>query len=102
MTRQATTRHSAEGPGPRIPITRPRGSEEAPTALPAVGLSWSRWQGRGWAIETAPRKWARAMGISRAGRATPGARKHPAQEEEEEEEEEAAAAGVPPGFPQPQ
>lgn len=47
MTRHANTHHSAEGPGPQIPVTQTRGSEEAPTAPPAVGLPWSRWQGRG-------------------------------------------------------
>jgi len=57
-------------------------------------------------LEAAPCKRAWVRAISGTGRATPGARKHPAQEEEaeeeEEEEEEEAAAGVLPGFPQPQ
>lgn len=109
MTRHATTHHSAEGTGPqearrspRVPIIQPRGSEErAPTAPSAAGLSRSRWQGRGWATEAAPCKPAGARAISRTGRATPGARKHPAQEEEEEKAA-AAAAGGPPVFPQPQ
>ncbi|KAM6239893.1 uncharacterized protein LJ264_012448 [Porphyrio hochstetteri] len=103
MTRHATTHCSAEGPGTQGPVTQPQGSKDwAPTAPSGTGLSCSRRQGHSWAMVAAPHTLAGVRAISRTGRATPGAGKHPAQEEEEKKEEEEAATGVPPGFPQPQ